>query len=285
MKKNKNKSMIKLLMWFALIIIILILAILIFLKNNKPGYGEQGIGIERQNKPQQVTSYTMFYTVDNCIKSYLKENQNIYKTVEMYEIKFDEYTSYYAKCKKDEEYSYFEIDIDENGDATFDIIPLSERSYDNKIRETIDLDEYEVKKIEKNENNILEYKHLTNEQIAREYYLDFIKLMLSNSSEAYNILDSKLKSEKFQTLESFNQYIETNKEKYIIMYKLETLEAEDYKSVDEYHEFIEQNGNLGILKYSTNKLDNNMRFICINGYGDQYAFDVKYPGTYVVSQL
>lgn len=211
----------------------------------------------------------------------LYDNYDSYITLEMYELNTNNYTEYNVKSKIDGKYIYFIVGLDKSN-MTFDIYPIKETEYLNKISEQIQIEKYENKAINDKKYNYFNYINIdSNEEIvARLYYSEYIKMMLVDPKEAYNYLDKEYKDAKFETYDKFENYINENKEDLQIAYRLETSNSTDFENFNEYYNYKQNNDYLTIKNYSVEKNDEYTQYICADGYNHYYIFNVKYPGEY-----
>ena len=93
--------------------------------------------------------------------------------------------------------------------TTFSIEPL--------LNNTIEIDNYEVRKttqteIEENENNLFTYEETSQENIVKKYIDTFKKIILAKTDVAYDLLDEEYKKARFPSLEEFKEYVNNNKD-------------------------------------------------------------------------
>ena len=286
-------------------------------KNNQNIVKE--INAENENeeyKLDRVTDTDLYFVVDECIKSYMSmlkiNNSEIllsylndgyvsskginkdnvlntvekykdydnFRTTEMYVKVGNSYDLYYAKGKIDGKYVYFKIGLD-RAYETFDITPIDETTYLTDINKS--QNEFEIQEtIPKKTYNFFRYKAFTDETTAKLYFSDYINLMLTDSEEAYNMLDEEYRKLKYDTIDKFNEYINNNKQNFEIAYRLETSDSTDFDSFSEYYKFTQENSKLGINNYSKKDKDEYTQYTCIDGNNSYYVFNVKYPGDYTV---
>ena len=231
----------------------------------------------KDEKPIRTNRINTYVTVEETIKSYIEniKNQNVelvmsvlnkeyisknninsnnlssstqqyknitsYKNIEMYEQNSEKFTAYYIKGQiNDQGNVYFEIGVDVNN-HTYDIMPITENEYTTKINQSTG-----ERTIEKNENNSIEFKDYDNADIAKMYFDDYLKQMISNPEKAYNLLDKQYRETKFENYNGFVQYINANREKLELTYKMETLDNNDFEKYSDYLDFKLQHSNLGI---------------------------------------
>ena len=215
----------------------------------------------------------------NNLSSSTQQYKNItsYKNIEMYEQNSEKFTAYYIKGQiNDQGNVYFEIGVDVNN-HTYDIMPITENEYTTKINQSTG-----ERTIEKNENNSIEFKDYDNADIAKMYFDDYLKQMISNPEKAYNILDKQYRETKFENYNEFVQYINANREKLELTYKMETLDNNDFEKYSDYLDFKLQHSNLGIKKYSIETYESYVQYTCQDAEGNYYIFSAQYPMDYSV---
>ena len=224
----KNKKVI-LISIGVIIIVIATILVLMNLIGNKKGVGIN-VKTEQQEGYKRTSDTKMFFTVDERIKaynealkndnsdvliSYLNEdyissngkdknsvvqglqkynNYNSYISLEMYEDGAESYITYYVKGKIDGKNVFYNVELDKNH-KTFNICPINENEYEKKIQEDGTGNNYENKSIDEKEYNFFNYKDLEGKEelIARLYYSEYIRAMLTDSEEAYKFLDKEYK--------------------------------------------------------------------------------------------
>lgn len=215
----------------------------------------------------------------NNLSSSTQQYKNItsYKNIEMYEQNSEKFTAYYIKGQiNDQGNVYFEIGVDVNN-HTYDIMPITENEYTTKISQS----EGE-RTIKRNEYNSIEFKDYDNADIAKMYFDDYLKQMISNPEKAYNILDKQYRETKFENYNGFVQYINANREKLELTYKMETLDNNDFEKYSDYLDFKLQHSNLGIKKYSIETYESYVQYTCQDAEGNYYIFSAQYPMDYSV---
>lgn len=215
----------------------------------------------------------------NNLSSSTQQYKNItsYKNIEMYEQNSEKFTAYYIKGQiNDQGNVYFEIGVDVNN-HTYDIMPITENEYTTKINQSTG-----ERTIEKNENNSIEFKDYDNADIAKMYFDDYLKQMISNPEKAYNLLDKQYRKTKFGNYNGFVQYINANREKLELTYKMETLDNNDFEKYSDYLDFKLQHSNLGIKKYSIETYESYVQYTCQDAEGNYYIFSAQYPMDYSV---
>ena len=156
-------------------------------------------------------------------------------------------------------------------------MPITENEYTTKINQSTG-----ERTIEKNENNSIEFKDYDNADIAKMYFDDYLKQMISNQEKAYNLLDKQYRETKFDNYNGFVQYINANREKLELTYKMETLDNNDFEKYSDYLDFKLQHSNLGIKKYSIETYESYVQYTCQDAEGNYYIFSAQYPMDYSV---
>lgn len=310
----------KIIIIITIIIIILILIIANLLKKNTISEEEKNrISSQakennedvRDEKPTRTNRVNTYITIEEVVKNYIenmksqnsdivlsilnkeyvkeknisKDNLNVqeyknidnYKNIEMYEQNSEEYVVYYIKGQINSKSEiYFEVGVDMKK-QTYDIMPITKDEYTTKINKSS-----EKRTIEQNEYNNIEFKNYDNSDIAKMYFDDYLKQMISNPEVAYSLLDKQYREAKFGEYNEFVKYINSNKEKFELTYKLETLDNNDFENYSDYLDFKTQNANLGIKKYSIESYNEYVQYICQDAEGKNYIFSVQYPMEYTV---
>lgn len=267
----------------------------------------------KDEKPIRTNRINTYVTVEETIKSYIEniKNQNVelvmsvlnkeyisknninsnnlsssaqqyknitsYKNIEMYEQNSERFTAYYIKGQiNDQGNVYFEIGVDVTN-HTYDIMQITENEYTTKIGQSAG-----ERTIEKNEYNSIEFKDYDNADIAKMYFDDYLKQMISNPEKAYNLLDKQYRETKFENYNGFVQYINANREKLELTYKMETLDNNDFEKYSDYLDFKLQHSNLGIKKYSIETYESYVQYTCQDAEGNYYIFSAQYPMDYSV---
>ena len=280
---------------------------------------KEEIGSSDQNPISllRTNNVITYYTVDECIKAYIAmlevedsgvlltylnedyinenninngnilnilekyEDYNTYRTIEMYELANYTITSYYVKGRIDRKNVYFTVHLDVNN-QTFDIEPITEEFYNSRINDKNSIDQNEIKTINKKVYNSFVYKDLNDEVISKLYFSDYIKAMLTDSEEAYRLLDEEYKEKRFDTIDKFNHYIQENRDRLNYSYETEEKDVSDYDDYDEYYENLNKNENLGLNKYSVEEFIDYTRYVCVDGCNNYYIFFITNPGEYKV---
>ena len=276
--------------------------------------GEQALGLEQLSRTTDIGIYS---TINECIKSYFSmieandknvlisylneefvstnkitensifniikvyKNYDLYRTMVMYE-KYDvenRISIYYVKGKINGNFVFFKVRLDGNNE-TFDIYPIDEEKFDSDIKNQAN--ENSEKAISKKTYNFYRNAYLTNEDISRTYYIDYMKLLLTDPNQAYEMLNDDYKKAKFGNIESFKNYINSNKNTIQMIYKVETADSSDFESFLEYDKYIQANSNYKMKSYSVNEYNDYYQYVCGNITGSNFIFNAKYPLDYEV---
>ena len=325
-----NKKRILSLIICIIILIIVLIAIIIHLFNKKENdpilqserdeylyYDENPAQIVNGRKPIRTRTINLYYTIEECVKSYLTmlksndtevvisylnedfikdngineqnvfnkikkfDNIDLYTTVDMYELDGINYFQYYVKGKIDKSYIYFVVNTDTTN-QTFDIFPINEEIYKQDIEKVAQTDESQEKSISKKTYNFYKSRIFSNEDLCRLYYTNYIRLMLTDIEEAYKLLNEDYKKSKFSNIEAFKKYVDSNKKSYELIYKVETADSTSYNSHLDYYNFIQNNAQYQMKSFAVNNNDEYTQCLCGNITGSNYIFNVIYPGEYEV---
>ena len=316
--KNKKKIIIYSIIGLLIIILVVTLLLVKALKEEDKMYDEileskEGLGSPDENpvKLIRTNNAVTYYTVNECLKSYFRmleiedsavlmtylnenyindnnihedniltvlekyEDYNTYRTAEMYEIANFNVTTYYVKARIDHKDIYFIVHLDVNN-QTFDIEPITEENYQNREQ----MGSSEIQNITNKVYNYYVYKDLNDEVTSKLYFADYIKTMLTDSEEAYELLDEEYREKRFSSIDEFNTYIQNNTNRFNTSLEFEDKDISEYENFNEYYEFTSKNENFGLRNYSVEQFADYTRYICVDGYNNYYIFFVTYPGTY-----
>lgn len=319
---NKKKMIIYVMIGLIILILIVVILLINILKQGNSEDDElleskEGLGNQIPISLIRTNNVVTYYTVDDCIKAYLDmlevedssvlltylnekyindnhiREDNIltilekyndyqtYRTVEMYELSNYTIVSYYVKGRIDHKNVYFTVHLDVN-QQTFDILPISEESYNSRIKDKESLDNNEVETIDKKTYNSFVYRDLNDEVISKLYFADYIKAMLTDSEEAYRLLDDEYREKRFDTIDKFNNFIQDNQDRLTYSFETEDKSVSDYDDFDQYYENLNQNENFGLKQYSVEEFIDYTRYVCVDGCNNYYIFFVTNPGEYKV---
>lgn len=136
---------------------------------------------------------------------------------------------------------YIAVTLDANN-MTFAVKPYIE----SDIKSVDDLNlETAIKQIEKNENNKFSYETVDTETLIKKYISTYKMYALYNPDIAYEYLDEEYKNKRFGSLESFEKYVNNNRQEIsqIKIDKYQTIEQDDYRQ----YVCIDTNGNYYIF--------------------------------------
>ena len=102
-----------------------------------------------------------------------------------------------------------------------------------------------IKSVKSNEYNKFEYKSISRESIAIDYYNSFIDLIDQDINSAYSLLDEEYKKIKFDNINGFKQYMSSR---------------------------IEELKNASIEGYFVKKYDSYTDYVCVDSLGNNYMF-------------
>lgn len=217
--------------------------------------------------------------ISNVLEKTIKYSD--YKIEEIRGVATTTYGIYYAKINSSNSKNILLInwDIENN---TFSICPTNEQEYNVGKQEGISVDKERIKSIEKNNYNKVTIQKADNDTIAQKYFYDFIDIMVNNTAEAYEKLDTKYKEINFKTYEDFLEYVKNNKE------RLQSLDRNNYKDVEDFENYIEYENYY--QKMSTNKMkeysmqnENGVKtYTFLDTYGEYYIFKVEAAMKYTV---
>ena len=164
--------------------------------------------------------------------------------------KVENYIVYGIISSIDKEYlkdSYIIVNVDRT-ERTFSIEPVNASSDYESIDE-IKL-EYDDTEIQRNDINEYIYKQMTYEDIIKEYFYTFKRIIQVKSDLIYNYLQEDYRLQRFGTLEDYKNYVQSN---------------------------LEEIAGAQIQKYSVNNYENHTEFVCMDQYQNLYIFDETEP--------
>ena len=142
---------------------------------------------------------------------------------------------------------YIIVNVDRN-EQTFSIEPVK-LSSDNETIDEIEL-EYNSTEIQRNNNNAYTNRQMTYEDISKEYFSKFKRIIQIRPNLIYNYLQEDYRIQRFGDLESFENYVETN---------------------------LEEITGVQIQKYAVNNYENYTEFVCMDQYENVYIFHETEP--------
>ena len=306
----------------SIVIFIIIVAILYMNNTGKKEYVQyistQGDKeIEGEKKIYKLDSKYTYFSIKNCIqkyfdnvsynmseilyniidKNYIQENKitedNIFSIIKYdNNKKYDISEIYYLEAKsqipyfikgilynnKGQEDIFFTVILDVVND-TFSIEPCSEDEYNENINGKI---EYEEKEIEKNEYNVFSSPILSDEDLARKYFYDYIENVVYYPTYAYKTLDKTYSQKRFENYEEYKNYLKADIDNYKLMEMNRAKSKEEFKSEEEYKKYFSQKYYVGFWKYTVNKTDEYTQYICADFNENYYIFNVFNDFSYSV---
>ena len=286
-------------------------------RNTYSYYQENPAQVVNGKKPAKTNIIGLYSMVDECIKSYysmikagnseivlsylnedfIKANSinqsnmynfikkyndySTYRTMDMYDLGGMTYTEYYVKGKINGVFVYFLVGTDINNE-TFDIMPIQEAEYNNYLEKVANTEESTEKIISKKVYNFYRVPIISDEDLSRKYYVDYIKLMLTDSEQAYSMLNEQYKKIRFGSIENFKKYITNNRQSFIETYNVETADIAKFKNYDEYNKYVEAKAQYKMKSYAVNNYNEYTQCVCGNITGNNYIFNAKYPMDYEV---
>ena len=142
---------------------------------------------------------------------------------------------------------YIIVNVDRN-EQTFSIEPIDSSSSYDSIDE-IDM-EYDNTEIQRNDNNVYTNRQMAYEDISKEYFSTYKRILQVRPTLIYDYLQADYKLKRFETLENFEKYVESNREEI---------------------------AGLQIQKYLVNNYEDYTEFVCMDQYQNLYIFDETNP--------
>ncbi len=140
---------------------------------------------------------------------------------------------------------YLVVNLDVTN-STFSIEPLG-NNYNN-------IDEIDIQnnneRIDQNTDNKYSDQKINNEYVARYYFTTYKQIILTRPDLIYDYLQEDYKLKRFETLENFERYVESNREEI---------------------------AGLQIQKYLVNNYEDYTEFVCMDQYQNLYIFDETNP--------
>ena len=153
---------------------------------------------------------TEFFSVEKCIQDNINSSFKAQKMNYLQGERIMTYSIYGTINSEDNSQTlekYFIVRVDMYN-MTFEIQDLSDGNYEDIDQIKLEDDETEI-----SNNNSFEYVAVSGEEMCKKYLEDFKLKELTNPQEAYSMLDEEYKQQNFPTFESFQEYINNNKEK------------------------------------------------------------------------
>lgn len=262
---------IRIILVILLILLIILIVVLVRKNNKKLGIGEKGPLYEPDTTITKTTNKSFYFVVNECISKYfnyiadnktneiynildseyIKQN-NITKTnvesklnkfnkeqtftiKEIYQVNGVEYFKFYTHIEilgnnQDKIELYLGVNIDFSN-CTFNIKPILETDFESAVKNGVEKEE--EKTISANNDNLFEYKTISQQKMAEIYFEDYKKYMLYDSEYAYQLLDIEYKEARFSDINKYQKYIQNNS-KQIINSKISEYKVEEKEDYTEY---------------------------------------------------
>ena len=164
------------------------------------------------------------------------------------------------------------IIILDGANQTFKILKASETDYNNAKNHNIESKYKEYIKIDEKTFNKYKYSIVEDADIIKQYFNDYIQKANYYPEEAYNILDEKYKTNKFNTFLDFQNYLNQRKEQLeaLDIYNIKT--SNDFKTDEEYESYLMNFKSKGLKQYLIKDYETYRLYICIDDYDNYYAF-------------
>ena len=297
----KYNGLIKSIIIILLIVVIAISVILLCLskKTNKTAEGEE-IAPEGElfldKNGEIIQNFSEYNTIKSCINSlilYAKAGNNnaikeiidggyIFENVvfpknsrlmlaPVYRVDNEAGNVNFVSFKINNQNIYGIIILD-GANQTFKILKASETDYNNAKNHNIESKYKEYIKIDEKTFNKYKYSIVEDADIIKQYFNDYIQKANYYPEEAYNILDEKYKTNKFNTFLDFQNYLNQRKEQLeaLDIYNIKT--SNDFKTDEEYESYLMNFKSKGLKQYLIKDYETYRLYICIDDYDNYYAF-------------
>lgn len=251
---------------------------------------EEQLGdVETEYKRESVINSTVFYTVEDCINTYIEavkegkkekiiklldleyitenninednvlnyigKKKTAFIALKMYESELYNVCSYIVEGIADDEKLntkiFYMVKLDTNN-YTFSIIPLSSKKYNN-IDEVEDSENME--EIQNNDENSFDYNRIKDDEEISKYFTYYCKLAINNTKKAYEMLEKDYKDKRFNQYSKFEDYIKK--------------QAKNLKEVE-------------VAGYSVTKQEDSKIYTIVDQNGNVYIFNKKVPMNFTV---
>ena len=138
----------------------------------------------------------------------------------------------------------------------------------------------QIDKIENKEYNIFKKVYITEEEYVKYIFETFINRMLYNIEEAYSNLDSTYSNKRFENLQNFKKYAESNKDLYLSFNN--SKQYGDFNDMYDYMEYLYTHKTLELSSYQVKKYDDYTQYVCIDQNNNYYIFREKSIMQYTV---
>lgn len=159
-----------------------------------------------------IEAVTMQKNIESIIEEYSFKNVDDICFEEVYVLNGYTYCTYYVKGKeslKSNKNFYIMANLD-FVNTTYKLTPMTENEYNKLIKENKSNNDELT--ISKNKYNIFENINITNEDMARNYFNDYINKALNYPEVAYNLLDEEYRNKRFGSLEEYKNNINENRD-------------------------------------------------------------------------
>ena len=200
-------------------------------------------------------------------------NNNRIMLAPVYRIDNDAGNVNFVSFKVDNESSnIYGIVILDGANQTFKILKASEADYNNAKNHNIDNKYKKYTSIDIKTYNKFRYSLLNEGDVIKQYFNDYIQKANYYPEEAYNILDEKYKTNKFNTFLDFQNYLNQRKEQLeaLDIYNIKT--SNDFKTDEEYESYLMNFKSKGLKQYLIKDYETYRLYICIDDYDNYYAF-------------
>lgn len=179
----------------------------------------------------------------NLLKNYVGKK---YKITDMYVLEDSDYINTYFIYGNysGEEFDY--IVILDRYNYTFEIYLDNYFKENNYSRDKVSsMTTLHIDSIDANDNNIFQYKNINKEELAVDYFNEYLDLMINDTQSAYELLDLEYKAKRFGDFSAFKNYVS------------EVIDTENVRSA---------------VNYSYMKHDDYIEYVCQDIWGNNYIF-------------
>lgn len=305
-----------------IIILILIIALIcLSLKHKKEEKKHLSVQGDKEvagiRNVYKVDSKSIIYSIDNCIKKYLSNIDNNLNTalynildkeyIQKNNIKIDnviESVNYFANKKytikeiyyldarsqipyivsgqlydnNNIENKYFIVIFDVRNE-TFSIKEVDEEIYNQYKNGLI---YYTESSIEKNDYNELSNSILSDEDLIKSIFYDYIENVVYFPTYAYKTLNNEYSKKRFKDYEEYKSYLKNNIDNFRLIEMNRAKKSTDFESQEEYSKYFSEKYFAGLRKYQVNKNAELSQYICIDGNGNYYIFNLYEDFSYDV---
>ena len=170
---------------------------------------------------------------------------------------------------------YYAVIILDHGNKTYKIIPSSKTEYKEALNKNIDNKYKEYIKIEQKKYNKFKSSIISEEDIIKEYFNDYIQKALYYPQEAYANLNAEYRQKRFGSFTKYQEYLQYNREKLESLDVYSIKDSEDFATDEEYEKYMYSFSLKGLSKYQVQKENNHTVYTCIDDYGSYYKFKIN----------